>query len=164
MYLTFQCFIFLPFFCRCHPGGVHLPRTVQFQCWSQRLGCQAAEAQPHAETAHPGSPVPPMGGWVLHQEAHHPEQRRAWPMSLFSSPPGWSSAEHRLYKGVKREHQSAADLSESARTTILTSESLHMMFLSAGILSHLVIFLPFFWVSLSYQWHSIACKYFTVFV
>lgn len=77
------CLIFVLVSFLCHPGGVHLPCTGQYQCRSQRLSCQAPEAQPHAQTAHPGSPDPPLGGWELHKEAHNPEQWRAQPVRLF---------------------------------------------------------------------------------
>lgn len=74
--------MFVLVFWLCCPGGVYLPCTGSYQCWSQRFGCQAAEAQPYAQTAHPGSPVPPLGGRDLHQEAHNHDQRTVQPMSL----------------------------------------------------------------------------------
>lgn len=74
--------MFVLVFCLCCPGGVYLSCTGSYQCWSQRFGCQAAEAQPYAQTAHPGSPVPPLGGRDLHQEAYNHDQRTAQPMSL----------------------------------------------------------------------------------
>lgn len=74
--------MFVLVFCLCRPGGVYVSCTGPYQCWSQRFGCQAAEAQPYAQTAHPGSPVPPLGGRDLHQEAHNHDQWTAQPMSL----------------------------------------------------------------------------------
>lgn len=116
--------------CLCPPGGVHLPHTSQYQCWSQRLGCEAAEAQPDAKTAHPGSPGSPLGGWERHQETHNSNQRRAQPVRAppLPSNTGGVCRTHQLHEGGGEK-----DTSQFACMSIL-------IYLCAAILSHFFLF------------------------
>lgn len=122
-------------------------------CWSTTL-CKDCPSRESCITP---------GWWSAPPRSQQPWTTKSHQNEPFGSPPpnvwGWSSAEHWLL--------CAADLSKSAYMP--TTKSLHVYVFV--ILSHFVtFFLPFFfffwssYIFLSYQWHIVACKYFTVFV
>lgn len=117
----------------CSLGGVYLPYTHWCQRWGQRPGRQVVEAQPHAQTAYSGSPVPPMGGWNFHQEDDYQNNRAIWPVTTldpFLPTCHWCSTaqEWLRWPASSHVHFLFPNISESAYAATSTT-GWHLVFL-----------------------------------